>query len=111
MVQGAEGPRTMEDQELPRITPEDVHSAVSSRLAKAFDAVAKEAMRAAAMARDPSVQMMDKLDGAHARVTLIVETAVRGLRRASRTAIGGVARVLIEDDENQDENDNSDNED
>jgi hypothetical protein len=97
----------MADQELPRITPEDVHRAVSRRLAKAFDAVAKGAMQAAAMARDPSVQMMDKLDGAHARVTLIVETAVRGLCRASRTAIGGVARVLVEDDEDEDGDEDS----
>ena len=101
----------MEDQELPRITPENVHRAVSTKLAKAFDGVAKEAMQAAAMARDPSVPMMDKLADAHARVALIVEAALRGLDKASRTAIGGVARVLVEDDEDQDENDRSDNQD
>lgn len=60
----------MSDEEPRQITADDVHRAVADKLARGFDTVAKEAMRAAAAARDPSVEMVDKLDDAHIRVTL-----------------------------------------
>ena len=83
----------------PRLTPDDVARSVSTKLAEAFDAIAKEAMQAAAMAHDPSVVWPDKLDKAHAHVALITEAAMRGLKRASRIAVVGIVRVLTEEDE------------
>ena len=56
------------------LTPEQMHTIVANRLAITFDEVAKEAMQAAALARDHSVSFLDKLDDANGRVTLIVET-------------------------------------
>lgn len=71
---------------------------MANRLAITFDEVAKEAMQAAAIARDHSVSFLDKLDDANGRVTLIVETAMRGLGRANRAALKRATRILMQDE-------------
>jgi hypothetical protein len=88
----------MPDQESSDLTPEQMHTIVANRLAITFDEVAKEAMQAAAIARDHSVSFLDKLDDANGRVTLIVETAMRGLGRANRAALNGAIRILMQDE-------------
>jgi hypothetical protein len=91
----------MPDKENSDLTPEEMHAIVANRLAVTFDEVAKEAMQAAAIARDQSVGFLDKLDDANGRVTLIVETAMRGLGRANRAALKGVVRILMQDENEQ----------
>jgi hypothetical protein len=88
----------MPDQDGSDLTPEQMHTIVANRLAITFDEVAKEAMQAAAVARDHSVSFLDKLDDANGRVTLIVETAMRGLGKANRAALKGAIRILMQDE-------------
>jgi hypothetical protein len=79
-------------------TADDIARIVSRKLSETFDAIAKDAMQAAAIARDPSVNWFEKLNDAHSRVTLIVEVAMRGLGEAHRLSFASA--VIIASQEN-----------
>ncbi|HWQ55744.1 MAG TPA: hypothetical protein VN442_18805 [Bryobacteraceae bacterium] len=64
---------------------------VSAELRKTFEGIAKLALQGAAEADDPAVNIIDKARKAHARVTLIIEDAMRGLAQVNESMfVGGI---------------------
>ena len=66
---------------------------VSAELRKMFEGIATLARHGAVEAEDPTLNIMDKARGAHARVALIMNDAMRGLADVNHSMFIGIVMV------------------